>query len=82
MIAQGARVARRTAGPSAVMVGDRVHDVRGCRARTGSTAIGVTWGYAAPGELCGARVRRRDRRDTPAGLLDAVLAAECDSAAA
>lgn len=33
-----------------VMVGDREHDVRGA-AGHGIDCIGVTWGYAAPGEL-------------------------------
>lgn len=33
-----------------VMVGDRSHDVLGARAH-GIDAIGVTWGYAEPGEL-------------------------------
>jgi phosphoglycolate phosphatase len=33
-----------------VMVGDREHDVRGA-AEHGIDCIGVTWGYAAPGEL-------------------------------
>jgi phosphoglycolate phosphatase len=36
-----------------VMVGDRVHDVEGA-AEHGVPAIGVGWGYAAPGELAGA----------------------------
>lgn len=38
-----------------VMVGDRVHDVEGA-AEHGVPTIGVTWGYALPGELSGARL--------------------------
>ena len=34
----------------AVMVGDRLHDVEGARAN-GLDCIGVSWGFAAPGEL-------------------------------
>jgi len=38
-------------GPTAtVMVGDREHDVLGA-ARHGIATVGVTWGYAEPGEL-------------------------------
>ncbi len=38
-------------GPNrAVMVGDRHHDVEGA-AEHGLVCVGVTWGYAAPGEL-------------------------------
>jgi phosphoglycolate phosphatase len=37
-----------------VMVGDRHHDVDGA-AEHGIPTIGVAWGYAAPGELAGAR---------------------------
>ena len=32
------------------MVGDRLHDVEGSRAH-GLDCLGVSWGYAAPGEL-------------------------------
>lgn len=35
---------------SAVMVGDRAHDVEGAH-QHGIPCIGVTWGFAAPGEL-------------------------------
>jgi len=35
---------------TAVMVGDRRHDVEGARA-AGIAAIGVAWGFGAPGEL-------------------------------
>ena len=35
------------------MVGDREHDVHGARAH-GIDCVGVTWGYAAPGELAAA----------------------------
>ncbi|MGV8976574.1 MAG: HAD hydrolase-like protein [Cellulomonas sp.] len=37
-------------GARAVMVGDRAHDVQGATAN-GLECIGVTWGYAADGEL-------------------------------
>ncbi|MCL1872191.1 MAG: HAD hydrolase-like protein [Promicromonosporaceae bacterium] len=40
------------AGP-VLMVGDRSHDVVGARAH-GIDCLGVTWGYAAPGELAAA----------------------------
>jgi phosphoglycolate phosphatase len=33
-----------------VMIGDRKHDVEGAR-NLGIDSIGVTWGYAPPGEL-------------------------------
>ncbi|KQT01032.1 haloacid dehalogenase [Cellulomonas sp. Leaf395] len=36
-----------------VMVGDREHDVHGAR-ENGLDCVGVTWGYAAPGELAAA----------------------------
>jgi len=32
------------------MVGDRLHDVEGARTH-GLDCLGVSWGYAAPGEL-------------------------------
>lgn len=35
---------------TAVLVGDRFHDIEGAR-RCGIGCIGVTWGYADPGEL-------------------------------
>jgi phosphoglycolate phosphatase len=38
-----------------VLVGDRRHDVEGAAAHRVPT-IGVTWGYAEPGELAGARL--------------------------
>lgn len=38
------------AGTTAVMVGDREHDVEGA-AEHGVATIGVAWGYADPGEL-------------------------------
>jgi phosphoglycolate phosphatase len=43
----------RIAPETAVMVGDREHDVFGARA-AGIAAVGVAWGYAAPGELAAA----------------------------
>jgi len=39
-----------------LMVGDREHDVEGAREH-GIATIGVTWGYAMPGELAAARPR-------------------------
>lgn len=39
-----------TPGSDVVMVGDRLHDVEGAAAN-GIACIGVSWGYAAPGEL-------------------------------
>ena len=53
-----------------VMVGDREHDVHGARAH-GIDTVGVTWGYAAPGELVTAGAA--ELVDTPAELVDAVL---------
>jgi phosphoglycolate phosphatase len=38
-----------------VLVGDRHHDIEGAAAH-GIPTIGVTWGYAEPGELAGARM--------------------------
>lgn len=38
------------AGGHAVMVGDREHDILGARANA-LPAVGVAWGYAAPGEF-------------------------------
>lgn len=40
-------------GSTGVLVGDRVHDVVGARAH-GLGAVGVTWGFAEPGELAAA----------------------------
>jgi phosphoglycolate phosphatase len=53
-----------------VMVGDREHDVHGAREH-GIDTLGVTWGYAAPGELAAAGVA--ELVDTPAALAAAVL---------
>jgi phosphoglycolate phosphatase len=45
---------RRLGGPtSAIMVGDRLHDVVGARAH-GLDCLGAGWGYAVPGELADA----------------------------
>ncbi len=44
---------RLPAGRSAVMVGDRAHDVVGARAH-GLGCHGAGWGYGLPGELAGA----------------------------
>lgn len=55
-------------GP-AVMVGDRTHDVVGAHAH-GLPCLGVTWGYAEPGELDAADALV----DRPADLPRAVLA--------
>ena len=46
------------------MVGDRSHDIEGAHAN-GGMAIGVSWGYANPGELHHGQ-GRRDRRDSVA----------------
>ncbi|MUK01016.1 HAD hydrolase-like protein [Vibrio cholerae] len=40
----------RTVAGHAVMIGDRSHDVEGAR-RNGLDCVGVSWGFAAPGEL-------------------------------
>ena len=53
-----------------LMVGDREHDVHGARAH-GIDTIGVTWGYAAPGELVSAGAS--ELVDSPAELTTAVL---------
>jgi phosphoglycolate phosphatase len=53
-----------------VMVGDREHDVHGARSN-GIDTIGVTWGYAAPGELVAAGAA--ELVGTPAELTAAVL---------
>lgn len=46
----GLGLAHRSDDARVVMVGDRAHDVRGA-AENGIDCIGVTWGYAADGEL-------------------------------
>ena len=48
-----ALAAEPVVGSPTVMVGDRLHDVEGAREH-GIDTIGVTWGYAAPGELAAA----------------------------
>lgn len=53
-----------------VMVGDREHDVHGAQVH-GIETIGVTWGYAATGELVAAGVA--ELVDTPSELTGAVL---------
>lgn len=59
----------RGAGPDVVMAGDRLHDVEGA-ARHGIATIGVSWGYAAPGELAHAgAVAVVDTAEQLAGLL-------------
>ncbi|WP_425955186.1 HAD hydrolase-like protein [Xylanimonas sp. McL0601] len=45
-----AALGRTAAEGPALMVGDREHDVEGAREH-GIDCLGVTWGYAAPGEL-------------------------------
>lgn len=50
-----------------VMVGDRHHDVEGAAAH-GVPTIGVTWGYAEPGELGGARLVVADLDELRAAL--------------
>jgi phosphoglycolate phosphatase len=52
-----------------VMVGDRHHDVDGAAAH-GIPAIGVEWGYAAPGELAGAALVVPDVAALEKALLD------------
>lgn len=49
-IIRAALDAHPAAAQRAVMVGDRLHDVEGARAN-GLPGVGVTWGFAAPGEL-------------------------------
>lgn len=51
------RLGRPTSGDRPLMVGDRVHDVEGSREH-GLDCVGVAWGYALPGELEAAGVRR------------------------
>lgn len=53
VIARALTALRRSPGPDVIMVGDRLHDVEGA-AQLGIATIGVSWGYAAPGELLGA----------------------------
>ncbi|UJP38646.1 HAD hydrolase-like protein [Cellulomonas palmilytica] len=55
-------------GP-AVMVGDRSHDVVGAHAH-GLPCLGVTWGYAEPGELADADALVDDTADLPRAALD------------
>jgi phosphoglycolate phosphatase len=50
-----------------VMVGDRHHDVDGA-GEYGIPTIGVTWGYAEPGELDGARLVVSDLDELAAAL--------------
>lgn len=60
---------RRTPGSDIVMVGDRLHDVEGA-AQHDIATIGVSWGYAAPGELRAARADEIvDSADQLASLL-------------
>jgi phosphoglycolate phosphatase len=59
-----------TDGP-VLMVGDREHDVHGAAAH-GIGCLGVTWGYAAPGEL--ERAGAVALVDDVARLAEAVLA--------
>jgi phosphoglycolate phosphatase len=53
-----------------LMVGDREHDVHGAREH-GIDTVGVTWGYAAPGELAAAGAV--ELVDAPGELARAVL---------
>jgi len=53
-----------------LMVGDREHDVLGARAH-GVDTVGVTWGYAAPGELTAAGAV--ELVSSPAALTAAIL---------
>ena len=63
----------------AVMVGDRLHDVRGAAAN-GLDCIGVSWGFAAEGELEAAGAAAVV--DTAAGLLQVLAGRVRDGAAA
>jgi phosphoglycolate phosphatase len=65
-----------------VLVGDRRHDVEGGAAH-GVPTIGVTWGYAEPGELAGARLIVSDVDELAAALRgDAVWSTTLPRAAA
>ncbi|MCC3283464.1 HAD hydrolase-like protein [Arthrobacter caoxuetaonis] len=57
---------------AAVMIGDRMHDVHGAAAN-GVPCIGVSWGFAAPGELAAAGAAAVV--DLPGQLRDAVRSA-------
>ena len=50
-------VATKRNGQRVVMVGDRRYDIEGARAH-GLSAVGVSWGYADPGELVDAGAER------------------------
>lgn len=65
-----ASLADRPEAAMTLMVGDREHDVHGA-AEHGVACVGVTWGYAAPGELEGAGAVAVV--DSPAALRDEVL---------
>lgn len=58
----GAALASVPSRGPAVMVGDRVYDVAGAHAH-GVPCVGVTWGYAAPGELADADALVDDAAD-------------------
>lgn len=64
-----ALAANPDAGP-VLMVGDREHDVHGARAH-GIDTVGVTWGYAAPGELVAAGAA--ELVDAPSELAPVIL---------
>lgn len=68
-VIEAALAANRDAGP-VLMVGDREHDVLGARAH-GIDTIGVTWGYAAAGELESAGAT--ELVDSPAELTQTIL---------
>ncbi|CAM5792897.1 Phosphoglycolate phosphatase OS=Cellulomonas persica OX=76861 GN=CPE01_00550 PE=4 SV=1 [Cellulomonas persica] len=59
-------------GP-AVMVGDRMHDVVGAHAHA-LPCLGVTWGYAEPGELADADALVDDPADLARAVLDLLAA--------
>ena len=59
----------RLPAQTAVMVGDREHDIHGAR-QNGLQAIGVSWGYGAAGELAAARPAAIV--ESPGGLVAAV----------
>lgn len=72
-------VADPAAGPTrTVMVGDRLHDVHGAAAH-GLSTIGVSWGYAEPGELL--RAGALCVVDTPEELCEVLLRGVAGAAA-
>ncbi len=62
-------------GP-AIMVGDRSHDVVGAHLQ-GLACLGVTWGYAEPGELADADALVDDPADLARAALDLLARVAC-----